>query len=427
MSKSFIYLALAAGLMVAAACGEGGGLRRPAAAGLATAFDSTGDTVVARVEGEVPARALRTLTEELRIEPTSSDTALFLAVDEFDVDAADRLWVFDRASQRIFLFSPDGKLYRVVGRRGSGPGEFSWNSGMVALSDSGVAVWDSRNGRVSFFTFTGDFRTSWRAPAGFSTSNGLVTDRSGSIYLRRPVTAPREGEIVGRMGLVRLDPDGALSDSMAPPELPVQRQTYVAVMVSRGGQTVGRSATYSTFAPNYHWAWHPGGWFVAAHGGKYEVVLARKGAPPVVIRRTMPPVPVLPDERAEEQEAITWSMRRTNQKWTWQGPPIPETKAPLTQVLVARDGRIWARVAAPSERIPDSELDPPRPTGPPQRHYRAPVVWEVFESNGRFLGRIPFPPRATLMEADGDRVWAIVRNDDDLPAVMRFRIEPPIG
>jgi hypothetical protein len=427
MSNVLARLALVAGLSIAIACSEAGTPRGSAAAGLATVFDSTGDSIVARVEGDVPDGARRTLAEELRIAPTADDTALFLAVDEFDVDAADRLWVFDRASQRIFVFSADGKLIRTVGRRGSGPGEFAFNNGMVPLADSGVAVWDSQNARVSFFDAMGEFRTSWRTPAGFSTSNGLITDRSGALYLRRPVTAPREGEILGRMGLVRLGVDGAHSDSMAPPDLPVQRETYVAVQTDRSGQNVGRSATFSSFAPNYYWAWHPDGWFVAAHGGNYEIVLARKGQKPVVIRRSMPPVPLLPEERAEEQEAITWSMRRTDQKWTWNGPPIPETKAPLTQLFVARDGRIWARVATPSERIPDSELDPPRPSGPPQRHFRSPVVWEVFESDGRFLGRIGFPPRTTLMEADGFRVWAIGRDADDLPAVLRFRIEPPIG
>jgi len=52
------------------------------------------------------------------------------------------------------------------------------------------------------------------------------------------------------------------------------------------------------------------------------------------------------------------------------------------------------------------------------------VVYEVFAPDGRFLGRVEFPPRATLMEADGDLVWAIVRDADDLPAVTRWRVEP---
>ena len=53
-------------------------------------------------------------------------------------------------------------------------------------------------------------------------------------------------------------------------------------------------------------------------------------------------------------------------------------------------------------------------------------MWEVFEQDGRFLGRIPFPPRTTLMEAEGDTVWALGRDENDLPAIVRFRIDPAL-
>jgi len=56
-------------VVLAAACGSGDSSRAAGAAGLATVIDSTGDTVVARVAGEVPASAIRTLAEEMRIAP----------------------------------------------------------------------------------------------------------------------------------------------------------------------------------------------------------------------------------------------------------------------------------------------------------------------------------------------------------------------
>src|SRR5690606_18086825 len=181
--------------------------------------------------------------------------------------------------------------------------------------------------------------------------------------------------------------------------------------------------TRSDLAPGYHWAWHTDGYFVVAHGGKYEIMLARSEGKPVAIRRSMSPVPVGDEERRAQEARITWSLRQTNPAWTWQGPPIPTTKAPLTQLFASRDGRIWARVATPSERIPDAELDPPRENGPPPYPFRSPAMWEVFAADGTFLGRIAFPPRTTLMEADGDIVWAITRDENDLQGVARYRIE----
>jgi hypothetical protein len=49
----------------------------------------------------------------------------------------------------------------------------------------------------------------------------------------------------------------------------------------------------------------------------------------------------------------------------------------------------------------------------------------VFSSKGQFLGRVPMPPRTTLIQADGDSFWAITRDEDDLPSVTRFRLSRP--
>jgi len=302
--------------------------------GLATTFDSTADTVLARVRGAVPEASVRTLVEEMRIAPGVEDTTLFTEVSEFDFD------------------------------------------------------------------------------------------RSGTLYLKRPVSPPREGEFLGRMGLVGLGVAGAFGDSLAPPDLPIPREVYYAERVQGGGRA--RSSTSSRFAPGYIWAWHPEGFFVVGHGGNYEIVLARSGAKPLAITRELPNVPISEEERGEERERILFTMRLTDPSWSWSGPPIPESKAPLRNLFMARDGRIWAEVPVPSERIPEPELTIPRDKRQPIAHFRTPLVYEVYASDGHFLGRVSFPRRTRLMEADGDAVWALGRDQNDLPAVIRFRIQPAL-
>jgi len=421
----FSRLAIALGCAAIVACtadeNSPGG-----SAGLVTVFDSTADTIVARVDGPVPVSALRSMTIAMRITPAPDDTTLFAEVSEIDVDAANRIWLFDYQSNRLFLFDSTGKLVRRIGRQGQGPGEFASGSGLVTLPDTGAAIWDARNARISFFTSNGDFRTSWPTPSGFFTSNALYIDSSGNMYLRRPVTAPRAGEILGRMGLVRLRAGGAFGDSLVPVDLPVERDLFIAVS-SDGGS---RSSTTWRYAPNYHWDWHPHGFFVAGHGGRYEIVLEprlleRRDAKPVVIRRGAVPVTLLPDERAEEKAYIIWNMRQTQPAWSWTGGELPDAKAPLTGITVTRDGNIWARVATPSELIPADELPPQREKGPPVRRYRALTVYEVYSPTGRFLGRVPMPPRTTMFQADGDYLWGIMRDEDDLPSVVRFKLSAP--
>jgi hypothetical protein len=169
---------------------------RGGAAGLATVFDSTADTITARVEGSVPVSALRSMDVVMRIAPAVDDTSLFTEVSDFEVDLANRIWIYDYQNRRMFLFDSTGTLVRRIGRQGSGPAEFSSGNGIVALPDTGVAILDAQNARISFFAANGDFRTSFPVPSGFSTNNGLMTDQSHALYLRRPVTPPREGEIL---------------------------------------------------------------------------------------------------------------------------------------------------------------------------------------------------------------------------------------
>jgi len=240
-------------------------------AGLMTVIDSTADSIFVRTHGSIAPNNLRSLVEDLRIAPAMDDTSLFTAVGTFQVDRSGRFWVYDRPTNSILIFDENGGLVRRVGRQGGGPGEFYSNNGMAALADGGMAVLDSRNGRISFLDAEGGFRRSWVVTTGFSTSNGgLVGDRSGALFLVRPVTPPRDGEILGRMGLVRPAEDGSLSDSLIPPELPVPREAYVAERKESGGG-VSRSATSVPNGAQYFWAWAPDGYFVVAHGGKYEI------------------------------------------------------------------------------------------------------------------------------------------------------------
>jgi hypothetical protein len=405
-------------LLSAIACGGEPPRATSDPAGLVTVFDSAADTLSARTSGDMPPAAVRTLVQEMAIAPGLDDTTLFTDVRELKVDGRGRMWVFDPGPKSILLFSPDGMLLRRIGRSGAGPGEFASTSGMAVLGDTGLAIWDSQNSRITFLDSAGSYRTSWPTPGGFNTFAGLIADRSGALFMKRPVTAPREGEILGRMGLVRLREGGGFADSSAAPDLVVPRESYVA---SNKGST---SSTGSNHAPGYHWAWHPDGYFLAADGGKFEITVARPNAKPLVIRRTATPVPVGEEEREIEKAGITYNLRQVDPSWSWRGPALPATKAPMSGLFVARDGRIWVRVAAPSVEIPAAELTPPRDSLAPVTKHYTPIVYEVFEPNGRFLGRVDLPRRARLAEAAGDQVWAIVPDADDVPAVTRFRVVP---
>lgn len=398
--------------------------------GLATTIDSTGDTIIARVRGAVPASSIKRLVTEMTIAPGADDTSLFSETYEFDVDRRGFIWLYDGATNSIFLFDSTGKLVRRIGRTGAGPNEFRGNGGMVALRDGRLAQWDPQNSRITFYSAAGELVTSWALKGGFGSSDNLVTDTSGRLYTIRVVIPPRPPGAGAWAGdapdvLVRYNDGGAFGDTLYPPRFDVPSYTYSAQSATGG------TAMSVAHTPSSLWAWHPSGYFVAGDGSKYHITISRPHAKPIRIERMAPAVPIRDDERTALETRVIATMRRIDASWSWQGPPLPRTKAPLIRLFVARDGRIWAHVPAPSERIPDNEIVQPRvnprfPPLPPPAPFRSPPVWEVYSSDGVFLGRVPLPPKARLMHAEGNRVWLLDRDADDLPAVVRARIEPAL-
>lgn len=401
----------------AAACGESA---PPRSDGLQVARDSTAEAIVVTIAGDIPEAQVRRLEPVTVIAPDADDTSLFTTVYEFDVDQWGRAWVFDNDANTILVFERDGTLVRRIGRTGAGPGEFRDNMGMIIRPDGGMAQWDGTNGRITILDSTGAYVGSWPIPTTFGTMNGLVGGPDGTIYMRRPVTEPRPGEILGRMGLVALRGDGTFGDSLVLPELTMDRAVYVAQ------QEGGRSSSRARYGATDHWGLTAAGEIVQINGATYEVVVARRGGQALVIRRTLTEVPVPDEERRQEEARISWQMQRTQSDWSWNGPPLPTTKAPVTGmgVVPTRDGRLWVQVAVPSERIPDAELVPPRDSTMPAMTYRMPMVYEVFEADGTLLGRVAMPSRTSLVDADGEAVWGLATDEDGLPQVVRFRVDP---
>jgi sugar lactone lactonase YvrE len=71
------------------------------------------------------------------------------------VDAAGQLWVSDAHTDRVSLYTADGRLLLTLGGRGVDPGRFSFPAGIAAHPDGRVAVADSFNRRIQVFRIVG--------------------------------------------------------------------------------------------------------------------------------------------------------------------------------------------------------------------------------------------------------------------------------
>lgn len=384
------------------------------AGGLTAQVDSSGDTVRIVLSGTLDSAATRELVAESTLRPAHGDAAALSDVSEVEIDRAGRIWAFDPGSRSLALFAPTGQLIRRQGRAGAGPGEFGCVSGMAVLADDGLGVWDPCNGRVVLLDSAGIERGTVRTPSGYRGYDGLKRDRDGALYIKQPM---RDLAGVGGnrpIGLMTLATDGRLGDALAPPDITVNEIRYVD---AKGGSIAASQS------PRLTWAWHPEGYLVAATGASYRVVLARRREKPMVLTREgVPPVPLLEAEREAERIGIVETLQQGQPDWQWRGPELPRVKLPITSLFVGRDGLIWVRVATPSVEVASEDLA--EAGAPGKRRFSSEVRYDVYQADGLYRQSVRVPSRTQLLEADGDQVWGLVRDDDDLPAIVRFRVSP---
>lgn len=401
-----------------------------------TTIDTVGDTVVARTTGGSDAASAQALTAEITIGvEEGADEYTLGQVTEVEVGPGGAIYVFDRQVPALRMYDSAGKYVRTLGRKGGGPGEYQAANGVGVHRDGRVVLWDAGKASINVYSPAGETQTSWPVPGGggFYTSSAVFTDTAGNTYIRTTIADPPktgnapQGRVFGLTGLVKWSADGSSLDSLTPPESPIEPMYITA---QREGST---SRSSVPFAPAFSWTFSPLGYFVSARTDRYAVTLSIPGGTVTRIEREIEPVPVDADERADAELIATAGMRMTDPTWRWSGASIPTTKPFIRAISAAEDGRIWVSVARPGERIPEGELAPPPSVQigevkrVPDPKWRQPLVYDVFEPNGRFLGRVAAPAKTTFRAMRGDHVWAVRRDSLDVEQIVRYRLTPGFG
>lgn len=105
----------------------------------------------------------------------------------------------------------------------------------------------------------------------------------------------------------------------------------------------------------------------------------------------------------------------------WDDPQIPDEKPALSWIHTGRDGTIWVRVAQPGRVIPEEER-----TRGARTFVHEPIVLDVFDSDGRYLGQVRPTPDLRIDPHpvfDRDHLWGVVVDEAGVEFVARFRIE----
>jgi hypothetical protein len=423
MTLQMRLLALLPMLALPACTGAGAGGSTPGR--WEAVVDTLGDTIVVRTLAGSEWPDTATLVPELSIGVfDGAEEEMFGNVRAIAVAPDGEIFVLDRHVPTVRRFGPDGTYRGSIGREGGGPGELRRPEAMALLPDGRLLVRDPGNARINVYDRDGGLLPSWRLPSGggFNTSTPVSVDTAGNSYT--PILL-RQGDVTEwRWGLAHFAPDGSHADT-----LPVPTWAYTAptLVARREGSS---SSTSVPFSPQVGWTFSPHGYFVAGIGTDYRIDLFRTGAPLLRIERVWTPVPVQPEEEAEQEHRIIENFKRSFGSWRWNGPPIPDTKPPFGAILVGDDGRIWVQVSQPGYewRTEAEAREEEARTGNPQTRFRERIVYDVFEPDGRYLGSVRAPDEFRTSPYPvfrGDLVWNVTRDDLDVQRVVRYRITVP--
>lgn len=413
------------------ACGAGSA--DSAGAAWESVTDTLGDTVVVRtVSGSVWGGNAELIPELTIGEFEGADAYIFGDIGSLAVAPDGAIYAFDRQAKALRKYSADGEYLATFGREGGGPGEYKQpDGGLTVLSDGRVLLRDPGNARINVYSPEGATLGSWPIRGGWFTSDPLFRDTADHVYHRTTFNEGAADEGDRWLGLLRFDPSGEVVDSLRAPDT-----GFEAPVLDVSTERI-RMRNSVPFSATEEWTFSPLGYFVHGVGDRYAVDLHR---PEGVLRlaRDVGPVSVDPDERANQEERTTHNMRRVDPSWRWNGPSIPDVKPPWKDVMADADGRIWVQLSRPGERIPEGELAEegggvrilggggPSEPAPPSR-WREPVVWDVFEPDGRYLGEVRAAEGMSHWPVPvirGDRVYAVMRDEMDVQYLVRYRLVP---
>jgi len=339
------------------------------------------------------------LVEELRIGAAEGNGPdVFSDVHDLVVDAQGRLYVLQAQTRTVHVFDSTGRFVRAIGRSGSGPGEFEQPNGIALAADGRLWVADPRNARFTFFDSVGTLAGSHRREIG-----GYGWLWGGEFLADGRLVEPdvhfREGGASGS-ALVRFDSALVPRDTLLR-RLSSSTNPEDGAFVFRQGtsttylQIPFRPATAMTVID-------PRGWVWSGHAGEYRLVQRTFDGDTVrIVSRTFEPVPVQAADLADFRESV-------REFGTVDESRIPKVKPAFSAVVVAPDGHLWVRLERP--------------------HSESGSVFDVFDPEGRYLAQVRTPvalARYPSVQLTDEALYGVVRDELDVPQVVRLRVERP--
>ncbi len=317
---------------------------------------------------------------------------LFGRIAGLELGAEGEVYVLDSQASEIRVFGRDGAFLRAFGGVGEGPGELRNPAGLALDADETLWVLNWGNARYSGFDpATGEVRREVRRRVAFATFPWPGAFESGT----RLVDVGLNHD--GQPALLRLDTAFVPTDTLPLPAPSEEEQIFFR----RGSTPV--ASVLEPFAPQPTWAPRPRGGVVLGEGAQYRLHrIGFDGDTSMTMELARERAPTTQAERDSALAALEEVAGALGGAAPNRRPEARGTKPAHGQLFVDDEDRTWVRSVVAAGSAPR---------------------WDVFASDGRFLGQvgIPVPPAMVLPTVRHGRM-AIVTESEGYPAVVVYEI-----
>jgi len=401
-------LAVCALAAVLSACGGDSTASNNEWAGSMT--DSAGVTIVSNPTSPTwSSDEAWTLEEVLLIGEAAGDADYqFGQIAGLGVTSDGSIFVLDQQAQRVMVYDPDGVYQRSIGRPGSGPGEFgpAANALLVGRGDT-VIVPDLANQRINIIPIDGE-------PSSFAIQmeQGIpmrfdLLESGDIVAQRRALNLPNQDAVANDL-IATQAYDGTILDTLLTPK--------------RGDSFTFTSdrPQFRIFAPEPVWTVLGGNRLAFATNNAYRIeVFGADGILERIVTRAHELRPVTEAHKRTLDRLIRAQFETAGAQLDllMDGVSYEDTWPAFTQLRAGPDGTLWVQRVRYLGDLTDEELESFNPTLD-----QGSATWDVYDSEGRYLGAIELPDRFTPFTVVGNRLYGVHRDEFDVQYVVVLRI-----
>ncbi|HKS05764.1 MAG TPA: hypothetical protein VJR92_05585 [Gemmatimonadaceae bacterium] len=352
------------------------------------------------------------LVQELRLDGVAHD---FSTIRSILVGRDGRVVVPLEQDHHFRVFDAAGKQIAAVGRAGSGPGEFDDVASFVGWLGDTLWVHDFNPRRLTLISpLNAVVRSANTVPPVTAAGS---SDRPRITMTNVPVRALfADGTMLVRWGFGPPDPETfAPTDVRLVVVSPAGEVVREVTRLPKGAGVVSHrmpdGGVHNAVVPFYARPLEA----ISAAGDRVATLTTDVGSATyaltvvrttgdTVFAKTYPFTGARISTAAKDSALATITSRQPEtgiQLRSKAAPLVPDVYAPVTAVLFGEDDTVWLRVHSANAN--------PR--------------YSVLDGTGALMGQVVLPVRATLARASRTSLWTIERDADDVPSIVRYRIQ----